>query len=108
MIRDMKGGVSQDLQRMDMVAMPLALLVLVIMLRSVKLMIMPILNVGVIFLISFSIMGPIANSINIVSLIFYEWILMIFASKFFFSVPIFMSYFALEWAFWSNFEFLKY
>jgi hypothetical protein len=66
-IRDMRLGVEHDLGSMDAITLPLALLILMYMLGSVKVMIIPLLNIGTIVLGSFLIMYPIAHYIPVAS-----------------------------------------
>lgn len=57
---DMQEATEEDLLRMDLIVIPIALLVLAIVLRSLKLMILPIASMGISTLASFLIMYPVA------------------------------------------------
>ena len=57
---DMQEATEEDLTRMDMIVLPIALLVLAFVLRSLKLMIIPIASMGISILTSFLIMYPLA------------------------------------------------
>eukprot|EP01105_Mastigella_eilhardi_P004748 TRINITY_DN1638_c0_g1_i16.p1 TRINITY_DN1638_c0_g1~~TRINITY_DN1638_c0_g1_i16.p1 ORF type:complete len:829 (-),score=200.10 TRINITY_DN1638_c0_g1_i16:1593-4055(-) len=60
MLFDIQEGSTQDMERMDLFALPLALLVLMLVLRAWPLMLIPCINVGITILVSFAIMYPIA------------------------------------------------
>ncbi len=60
MYLDMQEATEEDLLRMDLIVIPIALLVLAIVLRSLKLMILPIASMGISILASFLIMYPVA------------------------------------------------
>jgi len=57
---DMKAAAEEDLTRMDVIVLPIALLVLALVLRSFKLMIIPLASMGFSIFISFLIMYPVA------------------------------------------------
>ncbi|MHA1202310.1 MAG: MMPL family transporter [Candidatus Heimdallarchaeaceae archaeon] len=69
MYLDMKEVTEEDLALMDMIVIPIAMLVLAFVLRSLKLMILPILSMGISILTSFLIMYPIALTTNIFSFV---------------------------------------
>ena len=60
MYLDMQDATEEDLLRMDLIVIPIALLVLAFVLRSLKLMILPIASMGISILASFLIMYPLA------------------------------------------------
>ena len=60
MYLDMQEATEEDLLRMDLIVIPIALLVLAFVLRSLKLMILPIASMGISILASFLIMYPLA------------------------------------------------
>lgn len=57
---DMQAATAEDLTKMDMIVLPIALVVLAFVLRSLKLMIIPIASMGISILASFLIMYPLA------------------------------------------------
>ncbi len=57
---DMQEATAEDLTKMDMIVLPIALVVLAFVLRSLKLMIIPIASMGISILTSFLIMYPLA------------------------------------------------
>ncbi|MHA1347373.1 MAG: MMPL family transporter [Candidatus Heimdallarchaeaceae archaeon] len=69
MYMDMKEVTQEDLALMDMIVIPIAMLVLAFVLRSLKLMILPILSMGISVLASFLIMYPLALTMNIFSFV---------------------------------------
>ncbi|MBY9002160.1 MAG: MMPL family transporter, partial [Candidatus Heimdallarchaeota archaeon] len=69
MYMDMKAVTQEDLAKMDLIVIPLAMLVLAFVLRSLKLMILPILSMGISILTSFLIMYPLALTLNIFSFV---------------------------------------
>ena len=66
---EMREATEEDMTRMDLIVIPLALLVLAIFLRSIKLMIIPILSMGLSILTSFLVMYPIAKTWDIFSFV---------------------------------------
>ncbi len=66
---EMREATEEDMTRMDIIVIPLALLVLAIFLRSIKLMIIPILSMGLSILTSFLVMYPIAKTWDIFSFV---------------------------------------
>ncbi|MCG3227308.1 MAG: MMPL family transporter [Candidatus Heimdallarchaeota archaeon] len=66
---EMREVTEEDMARMDIIVIPLALLVLAIFLRSIKLMIIPILSMGLSILTSFLVMYPIAKTWDIFSFV---------------------------------------
>ncbi|MCG3222490.1 MAG: MMPL family transporter [Candidatus Heimdallarchaeota archaeon] len=66
---EMREATEEDMTRMDLIVIPLALLVLAIFLRSIKLMIIPILSMSLSILISFLVMYPIAKTWDIFSFV---------------------------------------
>ncbi|KAL0238839.1 hypothetical protein PCE1_004530 [Barthelona sp. PCE] len=56
-----KKQIALDLSNMDKIAIPLAFIILVLMLRSIKLLIVPLVSLSVTFLISFAVMYFIAK-----------------------------------------------
>ncbi len=66
---DMNEVTKEDLALMDMIVIPIAMLVLAFVLRSLKLMILPILSMGISILASFLIMYPIALTTDIFSFV---------------------------------------
>jgi uncharacterized membrane protein YdfJ with MMPL/SSD domain len=60
MLFDVQISSTEDMERMDIVALPIALLVLVFVLRALPLMIIPIVNVGITVVVSFALVYPIA------------------------------------------------
>ncbi len=69
MYLDMKEATEEDLALMDMIVIPIAMLVLAFVLRSLRLMILPVLSMGISILTSFLIMYPIALTTNIFSFV---------------------------------------
>ncbi|MHA1116197.1 MAG: MMPL family transporter [Candidatus Heimdallarchaeaceae archaeon] len=67
LILDIENGTKHDLARMDAVVLPIALIVLALVLRSFRLMIIPIFTMILSTFTSFLIMLPISNSINVIS-----------------------------------------
>ena len=63
----MQKGTENDLIRMDSVAFPLALFVLALMLRSFRLLLIPIINIVVALVSTFLIMYPIAMTLDVIS-----------------------------------------
>ena len=57
---DMQAATEEDLTRMDMIVLPIALVVLAFVLRSLKLMIIPLASMGFSILTSFLIMYPLS------------------------------------------------
>ncbi|NPD89851.1 MAG: MMPL family transporter [Asgard group archaeon] len=66
---EMREATEEDMTKMDIIVIPLALLVLAIVIRSIKLMIIPILSMGLSVLTSFLIMYPIAITWDIFSFV---------------------------------------
>ena len=66
---DMKEVTEEDLAIMDAIVIPIALLVLAIVLRSLRLMILPILSMAISTLSSFLIMYPLSLSMDIFSFV---------------------------------------
>jgi len=66
---EMREATEEDMTRMDIIVIPLALLVLALVLRSIKLMIIPILSMGGSVLTSFLIMYPVAIRWDIFSFV---------------------------------------
>ena len=62
-----QDGVRQDLATMDTISLPLALVVFFCMLRSVRLLLLPILNIAVVVSAAFAIMYPVSLSFNVAS-----------------------------------------
>ncbi|MHA1303148.1 MAG: MMPL family transporter [Candidatus Heimdallarchaeaceae archaeon] len=62
LILDIESGTMRDIARMDAIVIPLALIVLALVLQSFRLMIIPIVTMGISALTSFMIMYPIATS----------------------------------------------
>jgi len=60
-----QDGVKKDIEEMDTISFPLALLIFIIMLRSIRLLILPILNIGVVVSGAFALMYPIALHIDV-------------------------------------------
>lgn len=65
--RDVQEGTEHDIMLMDGIAFPIALLILAFVLRSVRLLIIPVLCIAVSILTSFSLVLPIALSTMMVS-----------------------------------------
>ncbi len=66
---DMQAATEEDLTKMDMIVLPIALVVLAFVLRSLKLMIIPISSMGISILASFLIMYPLALTWDIFSFV---------------------------------------
>ncbi len=66
---EMREATVQDMTRMDMIVIPLAMLVLAFFLRSLRLMILPILSMAISVLTSFLIIYPIALVLNVFSFV---------------------------------------
>ena len=62
LLMDVEEGTKGDLARMDSIVIPIAFVILALVLRSLRLMIIPILTMGISFLFSFMVMLPIALS----------------------------------------------
>ena len=60
-----QDGVKKDIEEMDTISFPLALLIFIIMLRSIRLLILPILNIGVVVSAAFALMYPIALHVDV-------------------------------------------
>ena len=60
-----QDGVKADIEKMDTYSLPLALLIFVIMLRSARLLLLPILNIAVVVSASFTLMYPIAQHLDV-------------------------------------------
>ena len=58
-------GVKRDMELMDMVSLPLALLIFLLMLRSARLLLLPILNIGVVAGFGFALMYPISLHMSV-------------------------------------------
>ncbi len=69
MYMDMKEVTQEDLALMDIIVIPIAMLVLAFVLRSLKLMILPILSMAISILTSYLIMYPLALTLNIFSFV---------------------------------------
>ncbi|MHA2255940.1 MAG: MMPL family transporter, partial [Candidatus Heimdallarchaeaceae archaeon] len=69
MYREMREATEEDMTKMDIIVIPLALLVLAAVIRSIKLMIIPILSMGLSVLSSFLIMYPVALKWDIFSFV---------------------------------------
>ena len=67
LINDMSEGASADLKVMDGIALPIALLVFVMILRSLTVAVVPVLAVGASIVLCFGVMVPIAHVIDIPS-----------------------------------------
>ncbi|MHA1406429.1 MAG: MMPL family transporter [Candidatus Heimdallarchaeaceae archaeon] len=61
MYLDMKDSAQADLQRMDVIVIPIALIVLGFVLKSIRLMLLPIFSMGISILTAFLIMYPLAK-----------------------------------------------
>ncbi len=66
-VRDMKIGVEVDMIKVDGFTAPLALVILMFMLGSVRIMIIPFINIITIFLGSFLVMYPVATYMSVAS-----------------------------------------
>ena len=62
-----QDGVKADLELMDTVSLPLALLIFVAMLRSARLLLLPILNIIVVVSSAFSLMYPVSLHLHVAS-----------------------------------------
>ena len=67
LISDMSTGASADLKRMDSIALPVALLVFVAVLRSLTAAVVPVVAVGASVVLCFGAMVPVAAAIDIPS-----------------------------------------
>eukprot|EP00301_Raphidiophrys_heterophryoidea_P019419 c4358_g1_i1.p1 GENE.c4358_g1_i1~~c4358_g1_i1.p1 ORF type:complete len:847 (-),score=201.77 c4358_g1_i1:157-2418(-) len=65
--KDIREGADKDLARVDGISLPIALIVLAYVLRSMRLVLMPLLSIGVSVLTSFTIMYPISFAIDVTS-----------------------------------------
>ena len=61
MVMDMSGAAVVDLKSMDTIALPIALLVLIIVVRSSSIMIVPVIAVGASVAVSFGLMSAVAS-----------------------------------------------
>ncbi len=69
LFEDMKNASERDILTMDSIVLPLALLILALVLKSFKLMIIPVLSVGFSIATSFFLMYPIAASMPVFSFV---------------------------------------
>ncbi|GBG34245.1 MmpL efflux pump, putative [Hondaea fermentalgiana] len=67
-VRDMQQGTEEDMIHMDSLSFPLALAVLAYMLRSVRLLIIPIISMVLSIVVSFTVMYPIALSTTVIAI----------------------------------------
>ncbi|MHA1685816.1 MAG: MMPL family transporter [Candidatus Heimdallarchaeaceae archaeon] len=65
LFQDMQKGTENDLKRMDSIVLPIALLVLAIILRSARLLFIPLVVLGISIFTSFLIMYPIALNFTV-------------------------------------------
>lgn len=66
-VRDMQQGTEQDMIKMDSLSMPLAFAVLAYMLKSVRLLLIPILNIVLTTAVAFTIMYPVALATTVIA-----------------------------------------
>ena len=64
---DIIGGVHDSLENMEKFALPLALFILTVVLRSIRMTIIPLINIGVTLAVSFLIMWPISKMTSVAS-----------------------------------------
>ena len=62
-----QDGVKASIDRMDTISLPLALLVFILMLRSARLLLLPILNIAVVVSTAFAIMYPVSRHLAVAS-----------------------------------------
>lgn len=67
-VRDMQQGTEEDMIHMDSLSFPLALGVLAYMLRSIRLLLIPIVSMLLSIVVSFTIMYPIALSTTVIAI----------------------------------------
>jgi len=67
-IRDLQVGMEEDMLHMDLLSFPLALAVLAYMLRSVRLLIIPVMSMLLCIVTSFMVMLPVAKATTVIAI----------------------------------------
>lgn len=66
---DTSEGLAQDMERIDMITIPLIIIALAILFRNPRLVFLPLLGIVMTLIIAFAIMGIIAESVSIMSFV---------------------------------------